>query len=106
MALAFSNGSDTVYPRGYGEHEPLPEADDLEGGLSPWVRGTRFLFSSACRPGRFIPVGTGNAASYRQRSSNPAVYPREYGERSYLRYIYKRDHGLSPRVRGTPGTGG
>ncbi len=51
----------TVYPRGCGELLGNAKAKKLNGGLSPWVRGTLFLALFFCRWKRFIPVGAGNS---------------------------------------------
>ncbi len=72
-----------------------------DGGLSPWIRGTRHArMAPVCRQ-RFIPVDTGNTNKHAVVNAEITVYPRGYGEH---RGKQNRDNsyiGLSPWIRGT-----
>ena len=91
----------TVYPRAYGEHctnivEKLPIP-----GLSPCIRGTQDKAKIELPKDRFIPVHTGNTPAAARTFKNKPVYPRAYGEHISIIEIIKRQHGLSPCIRGT-----
>ena len=52
--------SETVHPRGHGEHCLASSCSIFNAGSSPWARGTRALKFRPDIISRFIPVGTGN----------------------------------------------
>ncbi|CEF29580.1 hypothetical protein XNW1_1890008 [Xenorhabdus nematophila str. Websteri] len=71
----------SVYPRTYGEHMRIDTQRLSNTGLSPYLRGTRFLSHSA--------------------RCNISVYPRTYGEHNSQITCIHRVDGLSPYLRGT-----
>ena len=91
-----------VYPRVCGGTGPSMLGADLDGGLSPRVRGN---------PGRQLPNGNmarsistcaGEPHSVLWGTSGPKVYPRVCGGTLDRRESDCRPPGLSPRVRGNP----
>ena len=117
--------SETVYPRVCGgtimPSRPLP----LWGGLSPRVRGNRFIHAAQRSAAGSIPACAGEPFVCTSSHVRTRVYPRVCGGTiarwrflAWLRGLSPRvrgnpdcvgDHyllwgGLSPRVRGNPGT--
>ena len=90
----------TVYPRMYGETRDQRMRSICYTGLSPHVRGNRWLtvLEYSCRGS--IPACTGKPRGRRGRLPPGRVYPRMYGET----FVVWRDrdtwYGLSPHVRG------
>ena len=93
--------TDSVHPRGCGEHVFIRPAIFISNGSSPRVRGTRTLsFSGRCTF-RFIPAGAGNTRCQRANLKPGTVHPRGCGEHP-IQYPFTRSYyGSSPRVRGT-----
>ncbi len=92
--------SPEVYPRVYGETENIPLRSVFSPGLSPRVRGNRFLSQEQDEVSRSIPACTGKPADVGCIGVTSWVYPRVYGETLSWRYIKPHIEGLSPRVRG------
>ena len=98
--------SESVYPRVCGGSPAGLLPADSHQGLSPRVRGKHLQAHRRAGSGRSIPACAGEAASSASTSGIVRVYPRvcggsvEYGSRG------ESARGLSPRVRGKPGTSG
>ena len=74
-------------------------------GLSPRVRGIPRRGPPFGVARRSIPACTGNPRSTRRAWGRWWVYPRVYGESVIYLTDLESMEGLSPRVRGIPGTG-
>ncbi|CEF28675.1 hypothetical protein XNW1_4470012 [Xenorhabdus nematophila str. Websteri] len=92
----------TVYPRTYGEHPFIQCMQKMDGGLSPYLRGTLLGQLEDLDKSRFIPVLTGNTVSIDAFMCAMLVYPRTYGEHAYNSKEEISPLGLSPYLRGTP----
>ncbi len=102
MRIGLEHHQTAVYPRGCGELIKAPLSDRTTGGLSPWVRGTHYLFCPVVAHRRFIPVGAGNSISMQGIHMLDTVYPRGCGELAQTVVQRLTKTGLSPWVRGTP----
>ena len=90
-----------VHPRGCGEHT-LPNSTKARCiGSSPRVRGTLSRCPLLLLVTRFIPAGAGNTAPFTSEEMLSAVHPRGCGEHIRREQHNGREHGSSPRVRGT-----
>ena len=91
-----------VYPRVYGETNPIDPKLLAINGLSPRVRGNH------CGSGAWsvqigsIPACTGKPTPASESDTYRPVYPRVYGETRSLNDSAIGRSGLSPRVRGNP----
>ncbi len=95
------SGSNSVHPRGCGEHELILQNVPALSGSSPRVRGTLLWGILRLRLSRFIPAGAGNTISGDYCSGSCSVHPRGCGEHKRVMKKYPRVIGSSPRVRGT-----
>ena len=93
-----------VYPRPRGEQSITVAPAFILPGLSPQVRGTLHGIKVADRRLRFIPAGAGNTSPGGGPPAGTAVYPRRCVEHASRHLQNERLGGLSPQVRGTPGT--
>ena len=85
-----------------GEHRPEGEADHVDGGSSPHVRGTRGRSGSRTRAPGIIPACAGNTRPVRRPPVRGGDHPRMCGEHM-VGHQHRRHHpGSSPHVRGTP----
>ena len=98
------NYTGAVYPRVYGESRRWHRWQRGCKGLSPRVRGILFSRPSASRSRWSIPACTGNPHTAASSTSRVRVYPRVYGESVYVAVEGVAGRGLSPRVRGIPGS--
>ena len=96
--------SETVYPRVCGgtimPSRPLP----LWGGLSPRVRGNRFIHAAQRSAAGSIPACAGEPFVCTSSHVRTRVYPRVCGGTIARWRFLAWLRGLSPRVRGNPGT--
>ena len=92
--------SDKVYPRVYGESGSGNAGAPTWTGLSPRVRGIRRAAALPRRRTRSIPACTGNPGRCLVERLPLRVYPRVYGESTYIQAAEDALSGLSPRVRG------
>ena len=95
-----------VHPRGCGEHAARAMYGFSTSGSSPRVRGTRFAAGLGRAVQRFIPAGAGNTSTPRWWRRSPSVHPRGCGEHAAGAGTLTTGGGSSPRVRGTPVSGG
>ena len=77
--------SNSVYPRVYGERRSQCQRHQMDGGLSPRIRGTATAGAPRWPWLRFIPAYTGNGHKVSDYDNHHAVYPRVYGERSWCK---------------------
>ena len=96
-----SQGSPSVHPRVCGEQFAASTPFQLPGGSSPRVRGTGWSGPHGNRISRFIPACAGNSKIRAISITRAAVHPRVCGEQDRVRARIIRNHGSSPRVRGT-----
>ena len=96
----------TVHPRVCGELRRDAHSRREVAGSSPRVRGTRFGLAVACPRGRFIPACAGNSCSPAATNRRCSVHPRVCGELPSRTSVIETPNGSSPRVRGTPRSGG
>ena len=92
-----------VHPRVCGERRDNWLIQDLSGGSSPRVRGTRSSRGLEQWRFRFIPACAGNACRATTSRTCNSVHPRVCGERSVSSRRRSTLIGSSPRVRGTRG---
>ena len=76
----------------------------MESGLSPRVRGSRLPARRRWRGSGSIPACAGEPRRRRLAPSGRGVYPRVCGGAERYRPGVDHRRGLSPRVRGSPGT--
>ena len=93
-----------VYPRVCGGTEPINPVTTVTRGLSPRVRGNRGSQSDGRNSGRSIPACAGEPGLRRYRFLATSVYPRVCGGTHCGAGGFPRRRGLSPRVRGNPGS--
>ena len=74
-------------------------------GLSPRLRGNRLTRESNSPPAGSIPAPAGEPRAALRWSSSAGVYPRACGGTARFHGISQSSIGLSPRLRGNPGTG-
>ena len=70
------------------------------GGLSPRVRGHRFVNIKPAAVGRSIPACAGSPEAYEEWEREMKVYPRVCGVTEHMVVVLEDPTGLSPRVRG------
>ena len=93
-----------VYPRVYGGTNLLGVLGKLVWGLSPRVRGNQFRqYRLWCYMGS-IPACTGEPPLCGSQRITDGVYPRVYGGTTSAHCPLSSYPGLSPRVRGNPGS--
>ena len=97
-----SVGADRVYPRVCGGTLLRDDVAYPLQGLSPRVRGNRFLLAARERRLRSIPACAGEPPRRPRTSSRGTVYPRVCGGTSTRWQLAAAVMGLSPRVRGNP----
>ena len=90
-----------VHPRVCGEHVRQRRRCYGDAGSSPRVRGTRIVFKSNPRAGRFIPACAGNTGCRERGRGTGPVHPRVCGEHFLIKMSRISHYGSSPRVRGT-----
>ena len=95
-----------VYPRVCGGSSGCAAWITRHEGLSPRVRGKRFLRHLYGVAGRSIPACAGEAGAPLRRGRRRAVYPRVCGGSRSGGRGAAAAHGLSPRVRGKRLSGG
>ena len=95
-----------VYPRVCGEAVTGRAWVDFMSGLSPRVRGSQHEVYERARSSGSIPACAGKPAVGFRPGRRHGVYPRVCGEATPGRGVAKGAHGLSPRVRGSPGRDG
>ena len=98
------NFSESVHPRGYGEHPFGMMMNCRSFGSSPWTRGTHDSLALKSQRSRFIPVDTGNTFLIALLHDNNAVHPRGYGEHQTTLDSNIITRGSSPWIRGTLNT--
>ena len=91
-----------VHPRVCGEHAYGLAATEGNAGSSPRVRGTPGDGRTSAQSTRFIPACAGNTWTSSSSRIPAPVHPRVCGEHVAGVGVQHRDHGSSPRVRGTP----
>ena len=72
--------TDSVHPRGRGEHGSVAAAVADMNGSSPRARGTHQPPPTTQEPDRFIPAGAGNTPSDARHGPAESVHPRGRGE--------------------------
>ncbi len=97
--------SSTVYPRVYGGTGAMPVSTVRTTGLSPRVRGNPIPLILSKESTGSIPACTGEPCVKSQTNAHPRVYPRVYGGTCAGSFVVSPRPGLSPRVRGNPGSG-
>ncbi len=90
-----------VHPRVCGERGRDRRNSRCLVGSSPRLRGTVCPLRTRLAPRRFIPASAGNGPILPRRSRRLSVHPRVCGERYVSIVELLRDHGSSPRLRGT-----
>ena len=93
----------TVYPRECGAAGPADPPRVLARGLSPRVRGSHNDSAATFQPLGSIPASAGQPSARGAGSRPSPVYPRECGAAEAGADSQGDVHGLSPRVRGSPG---
>ena len=94
----------SVYPRVCGGTRWSSSTGALTDGLSPRVRGNREVPQACIDVRRSIPACAGEPRSVLGGCVGHAVYPRVCGGTYPERATPHRTRGLSPRVRGNPGS--
>ena len=92
----------TVYPRVCGGTENIPHNRFVTRGLSPRVRGNRYVSVNGREYQRSIPACAGEPSAASGARCGLKVYPRVCGGTPLDGYGGNLDEGLSPRVRGNP----
>ena len=95
-------GAQPVYPRVCGGTVPEYAWQQLEGGLSPRVRGNPFRAGGGPGGKRSIPACAGEPPPPAREPGAGRVYPRVCGGTPAPRVDNLHTEGLSPRVRGNP----
>ena len=93
-----------VYPRVCGEAIIIPNTTFEAKGLSPRVRGSPALPTAAIAALGSIPACAGKPKIRSGLVGEAEVYPRVCGEARGDRGVVVGGDGLSPRVRGSPGS--
>ena len=93
--------SNSVHPRGCGEHRSNSARETNWNGSSPRVRGTQLIGLRRHDHARFIPAGAGNTVKSSMPSCQSTVHPRGCGEHRHRLARPEMYVGSSPRVRGT-----
>ena len=93
-------GRTKVYPRACGGTELTPDATPLAQGLSPRVRGNRFVQRLVDPQVRSIPARAGEPHPPARPRTSGRVYPRACGGTCRRPRRSDSPPGLSPRVRG------
>ena len=89
-----------VYPRACGGTVAMPSSIALRMGLSPRMRGNRHFRVPRPRASRSIPAHAGEPQTHSHGARGIPVYPRACGGTTSGGALPKREHGLSPRMRG------
>ena len=97
-----SSGGWRVYPRVCGGTQAVPRESGTIPGLSPRMRGNRFVTSRHSRRSGSIPAYAGEPDIARRGVVESRVYPRVCGGTDELAAREYGDQGLSPRMRGNP----
>ena len=92
--------STTVYPRACGGTGYRVIAGGPGTGLSPRVRGNRYVISAMYPPARSIPARAGEPDTAPCVATKTTVYPRACGGTTSWGLATRWTTGLSPRVRG------
>ena len=100
----FGHGIHRVYPRVCGGTALSGNLISIHDGLSPRVRGNPAAATRPANPRRSIPACAGEPHTEGKPLCVWKVYPRVCGGTSSVRNSANRMSGLSPRVRGNPGT--
>ena len=90
-----------VHPRVCGEHDSEHPRSLSASGSSPRMRGTQPCGRLRLRRRRFIPAYAGNTPNAHRNCCLCAVHPRVCGEHVVVGCALFREHGSSPRMRGT-----
>ena len=77
-----------VYPCAYREHVLLMSSFLIKNGLSLCIQGTHIAPTIENRPGRFIPVHTGNTQNVYFHSRSSTVYPCAYMEHTNYNILF------------------
>ena len=93
-----------VYPRACGGTWALKGLSRKSWGLSPRMRGNRVVKAHAEDIKGSIPAHAGEPSIRRRCREHRRVYPRACGGTIMLGSVQPLDKGLSPRMRGNPGT--
>ena len=99
-AVSYSTDQCRVYPRVCGGTATRRIIGADRPGLSPRVRGNLRGLRPVPRHRGSIPACAGEPCRASWKRMRTAVYPRVCGGTRYLRRLYARIGGLSPRVRG------
>ena len=91
-----------VYPRMYGETYRKRRRCRSPTGLSPHVRGNRYVAGAPVDGRGSIPACTGKPINFSRSIMASTVYPRMYGETLNASRETNLQLGLSPHVRGNP----
>ena len=91
-----------VYPRACGATSLSCSATPIPRGLSPRMRGNRYLDRASAEPRRSIPAHAGQPQSGADSDGYVEVYPRACGATAVARVYLYDSTGLSPRMRGNP----
>ena len=94
-------GSNTVHPRGRGEHTSGRRQRRSSAGSSPRARGTPAPRLARTANARFIPAGAGNTTHHSPLGNTGTVHPRGRGEHRMHKRNNSGSNGSSPRARGT-----
>ena len=89
-----------VYPRVCGGTTKIFDGKQHPAGLSPRVRGNRFVVAVMLRVVGSIPACAGEPLAFQLMVPPISVYPRVCGGTRQLRLLGYTKQGLSPRVRG------
>ena len=95
-----------VYPRVCGGATIRIDAEDLEKGLSPRVRGSRSMGVAIVRRNGSIPACAGEPTAGGPGGKSGRVYPRVCGGATIRSTHCGPSKGLSPRVRGSRSVAG
>ena len=91
----------SVQPRGYGEHMAASCGISSQAGSAPWIRGTRIPKNMINTKYRFSPVDTGNTSLSSTTNTRKSVQPRGYGEHNEPMSAAISNGGSAPWIRGT-----
>ncbi len=91
-----------VYPRVCGGTSAYPPSRSCTPGLSPRVRGNRYVHNTPRQSFRSIPACAGEPLALAPDPHVEPVYPRVCGGTAPLQVHSEPTDGLSPRVRGNP----
>ena len=89
-----------VYPRACGATRRRNGMCRCSPGLSPRMRGNRYVERRRGHQGRSIPAHAGQPSRPGYRTATETVYPRACGATENCGRMHSAPHGLSPRMRG------